>query len=35
MCECWTAIVFQWTKHWIGVDLVAGAGQETGGIVTA
>jgi hypothetical protein len=30
-----TAIVLQWAKHWIGVDLVAGASQETGGIVAA
>jgi hypothetical protein len=35
MCECRAAIVLQWTKHWIGVDLVARARQKTGGIVAA
>jgi hypothetical protein len=35
MCKCRTAIVLQWTKQRIGVDLVAGAGQETGCIVAA
>ena len=35
MGECWSTVVLQRTKHRIGVELVAGAGQETAGIVAA
>jgi hypothetical protein len=23
--KCWATIILQWTKHWIGVGLIAGA----------
>jgi len=35
MGQGWPAITLQRAKHRIGVDLVAGAGQETAGIVAA
>ena len=33
MRECWGAIVLQGAQHRVGIDLVAGAGQETAAII--
>src|SRR6266542_4272372 len=33
MCECRAAIVLQWAKHGIGVDLIARFGQDTAAVV--
>ena len=33
--QCWSAVILEWAEQGIGVDLVAGAGQETAAIVTA
>jgi len=35
MSECRAAIVLQWTKYWIGIDLIARASQETAAVVVA
>ena len=34
MGKCWATIILQWSKHRIGIDLVARTGQETAAIVT-
>ena len=34
MSQCWSAVILEWAEQGIGVDLVAGAGQETAAIVT-
>src|SRR5207249_5059546 len=33
MRECRTAIVLQWAKHWIRVDLIAGTSQNASAII--
>src|SRR6266480_4036473 len=35
MGRCWAAIILQWSKHRIGIDLVAGTGQEPATIIAA
>ena len=35
MRECGAAIVLQWAKHRIGIDLIAGTGQDPAAVVAA